>query len=101
MAKNKSRKIALNKIKSILVYFVILLIIVLCFAATIMFLDTLVAKICLIIYEIAIIIVWITVPIIGKKVAKKEVNQKIQYSLSKQEYDKYSQQAKNCDIYAK
>ncbi len=101
MAKNKSRKIGLYKIKAILLYFVVLLLFILCFVATIIFLDTTAAKICLIAYEVAIIIVWIMLPIIGKKVVEKEAKQKIQYGLSKEEYDRYRQQSENCDIYAK
>ena len=98
MAKDKSRRPKFWRVKWILLYIVLLLMLVAVPIVTSILTDSIVARIFAICYAIVFIIIAIAIPILSFFEKKKKPNQ---YGLSKEEYDKYLKQAKNCDIHAK
>ena len=104
MAKNNSQRIKTKWNKYLIGYVALIIFINLCLIGTIIFAEAGPSKVYAIIYETAFLLVAIVVPIVmeisltSKQGKKSTENQ--QY-ISKEEYEKYLQQAKNCDIYAK
>jgi len=101
MAEKKTRKFATWRIKWILLYIAILLLFLFGLIATIIFVKNTTIKIVAIVYEGIVILLSIVLPIAVKVIANKEKKKKLQYGISKEEQEKYLQQAKKCNIYAK
>mgnify|MGYP003308943638 CR=1 FL=1 len=87
MAKKKSRKIESWRIKWTLVYIMLVFFFILCFIATIIFLEDGMFKICAIIYETTVIIVSIGSPIMVYMINAKESKRKKQYNISELELE--------------
>jgi len=100
MAEKKTRKFATWRIKWILLYIAVILFFMACLACTIIYLENGALKSIAALYEIFVILFAICIPIAAIVIHKKESKDERQ-GLSKQEYNKYLQQAKNCDIHAK
>ena len=100
MAKKKLRKFATWRIKWYLLYIAVVLLFIAALVATIVFMDSGTGKILALIYEAFVILISIAFPIAveiyWRKCSKEELQQ-----ISKEEYQEYLKQAKNCNIHAK
>ena len=107
MSKKKSRKYGIG---FILGYSGFILFMILVLAGIIIFVPDNPGKVGAIIYTSAAILVLVALPVYeeiserikAKKKTKKEAKKRqVRYGISKEQYDNYLQQSKNCDIFDK
>ena len=98
MAEKKMRKNAW-KTKYILMYFAVLFLLITAIVASV--LNDFTGKIPVIIYESFILLFAVVIPIAAEIIYKKESKNKVRYGISREEYQEFIQQTKNCDFCAK